>query len=189
MHGRTKHLSLKDLDPEWKVMRTENTLFQVIPLAPPWRGCPRSYSYLVPPPLRVSCVKPHQFCEWLSVLWIHSNPFPPFKLKLARTVFYSLQPKHVDPLKKRNPGLSDSGVRVPPHSSLGSSSATTWCQTNLAVLQGEHPGRKQHRPLLGKPLPAAPVSARLLAASGALHFPGTVQKRLFNALFSSSNLI
>ena len=47
---------------------------------------------------------------------------------------------------------------------------------HLAVLQGEHTGRKQHRPLLGKPLPEAPVSALLLAG---LHFPGVVRERYF----------
>lgn len=83
--------------------------------------------------------------------------------------------------QKRNPGLSDSGVSALPYSSLGSSSATAWCQTkpHLAVLQGEHSGRKQHRPLLGKPLPAAPVSAQLLTVSAALRFPGVVWERDF----------
>lgn len=49
----------------------------------------------------------------------------------------------------------------------------------LAVLQGEYSGRKLHTPLLGKPLPAAPGCAPLLAAPAGLHFPGAVCDRYF----------
>lgn len=77
--------------------------------------------------------------------------------------------------------MSDSGVYALCPSGLRSSSAATWCQTGLplAVLEWEHTGRKQHRPLLRKLLPVAPGPAPLLASLAGLHFPRVVCERYF----------
>lgn len=50
-------------------------------------------------PLKAHCLRPHQFCELLNVLWIHLTPLSTFKFKLVRIGFFGLQPKHPDSLK------------------------------------------------------------------------------------------